>query len=238
MAKELDGLVRKLKDRGPSTRWSAAKSLGMLGDARAVRPLTTNLKDEDEYAQAAVVEALVKLNATYAMERLDALLNANEARKSIAAARRFVRIKAALRDYDIPRSVVEVLRKDVNGLILWAEDDDDIAEMVEVLLEDYFRIIRVLDGSDVINLARTNIFDIILLDIMMPFTNGREVVIQLKEEKSIQHIPVVICSVIWWNGNYWPGVEAAVFKPFDPYTFRDMLKQIMHNVKLGIYGED
>ena len=45
--KDIEGLIKALKDKDSDVREEAAEALGEIGDDRAVEPLTKALKDED-----------------------------------------------------------------------------------------------------------------------------------------------------------------------------------------------
>ena len=49
--KDVEGLIRALKDEDIYVRRSAAEALGKIGDKRAVGPLIEALKDEYSYVQ-------------------------------------------------------------------------------------------------------------------------------------------------------------------------------------------
>jgi len=80
-----------------------------------------------------------------------------------------------------------------NFTVLLAEDDDDIAEFVKVLLEEKgVTVNRVANGQLAIDLLSKDQFDLILLDLHMPILSGYDVVRQLREEGN--NTPVVIMS--------------------------------------------
>ena len=66
--------IAALKDADKNVRYTAAKALGEIGDARAIDPLVMALKDADYYVRVKAVEALVKIGDV-AVEPLIAALN-------------------------------------------------------------------------------------------------------------------------------------------------------------------
>ena len=58
----IDGLVAALKDNDAGVRRLAAASLGRIGNARAVLPLTELLKDPDVRVRRAAMEAVAEIN--------------------------------------------------------------------------------------------------------------------------------------------------------------------------------
>lgn len=57
-----------------------------------------------------------------------------------------------------------------------------------------FIVVRADDGGKGVEMAKAEIPDIILLDLMLPVMNGFEVLKRVKKDKSTQDIPVVILS--------------------------------------------
>ncbi len=79
--------------------------------------------------------------------------------------------------------------------ILIAEDEDILCKVLEEKFEDEnFKVITASTGDVVIDLARKNKPDIILLDILIPKLNGIEVLAKLKKDDSLKSIPVIMIS--------------------------------------------
>ncbi len=56
------------------------------------------------------------------------------------------------------------------------------------------RVISVGDGNEALRVAREDLPDLILLDIMLPKMTGPEVLEVLKKESTTLHIPVIVLS--------------------------------------------
>ncbi|MBA3533598.1 MAG: response regulator [Ardenticatenales bacterium] len=52
------------------------------------------------------------------------------------------------------------------------------------------------DGRQALELLRTQPFDIVLLDVLMPHMNGYQVLEQMKADTTLRHIPVIIISAL------------------------------------------
>ena len=79
--------------------------------------------------------------------------------------------------------------------ILIAEDEDILCKVLEEKFEDEnFKVITASTGDIVIDLARKNKPDMILLDILMPKLNGIDVLAKLKKDDSLKSIPVIMIS--------------------------------------------
>jgi adenylate cyclase len=75
---------------------------------------------------------------------------------------------------------------------------DDVADNVEILrvrLESLgYEVVVASDGEQALAKARETLPDLILLDIMMPKVDGLEVVKELKADKSLPFIPVILVT--------------------------------------------
>ena len=68
--------------------------------------------------------------------------------------------------------------------ILLVEDDDDIADLLELHLTDAGHAVDVVgDGDDGLAQALTEAYDLIVLDIMLPGTDGFDICRRLRQEK-------------------------------------------------------
>ena len=76
--------------------------------------------------------------------------------------------------------------------ILVVEDEESLARFVELeLLHEGYNVSKSFDGREALELAISNDYDLILLDIMLPGINGLEVLRRLNNEKSI---PVILLT--------------------------------------------
>jgi signal transduction histidine kinase/DNA-binding response OmpR family regulator len=75
-------------------------------------------------------------------------------------------------------------------------DDDPVAiKLIETVLgEKGFTVVGALSGGDGVQAARTQQPDVIILDLLMPETDGFEVIERLRAEPSTAEIPIVILT--------------------------------------------
>ena len=76
--------------------------------------------------------------------------------------------------------------------ILYAEDDETIAFLIQDSLENHYEIERFSDGKSAFEAFKTKDFDICLLDIMMPEVNGFELAEQIRNQNT--EIPIIFTS--------------------------------------------
>lgn len=101
--------------------------------------------------------------------------------------------------------------------ILIVEDNKDVNQMLaETLQEAGYETKSVYTGLDGLKEAKTNNYQMILLDIMLPYKSGDEV---LKEVRTFSDIPVIILSAKDMIGTKIDllklGADDYITKPFD-----------------------
>lgn len=121
------------------------------------------------------------------------------------------------------------------GKILIVEDDRDIVEMVEYnLKEQGYETVSVLNGQKGIELAKKEQPDLIILDIMLPVTDGFEVCRILKNDQRTSNIPIIILSAKSQETDKVVGLELGaddyVTKPFSP---RELIARIRAILRRG-----
>jgi len=80
--------------------------------------------------------------------------------------------------------------------ILIIDDDRTLCRLLEKRLTSQgFECVDVLNGRDGIKAAQEELPDMILLDLMLPDMNGRDVLRELKDDSRTKDIPVIFISV-------------------------------------------
>ncbi|BAU55076.1 response regulator transcription factor [Mucilaginibacter gotjawali] len=117
--------------------------------------------------------------------------------------------------------------------ILVIEDNDDIRENTCELLElEGYKAITAIDGNSGIIVAKEQLPDIILCDIMMPEANGYEVCTALKDDPLTASIPFIFISASVEKKAIDVGISLGaveyIQKPFDPQELFDALKRCLN----------
>ncbi len=113
--------------------------------------------------------------------------------------------------------------------ILIADDEPDIVELIKrYALREGFEVKAVGDGQKAVELCRKEDFDIIIMDVMMPDTDGFTASKKIRESKDI---PILMLSA---RGSEYDklfgfdaGVDDYVTKPFSPKELMARIKVIL-----------
>lgn len=102
--------------------------------------------------------------------------------------------------------------------LLVVDDDRAIRELVKRLMVRHgFVIDTAADGQDAWPLIAENVYDAVLLDLMMPNLNGFDLVDRLRREKP-SLLPRIVVMTAFSRGGKVPiveGVHSILRKPFD-----------------------
>jgi adenylate cyclase len=83
------------------------------------------------------------------------------------------------------------------GSLLVIDDDPVVRSMLSRSLEEgSHRVATAKDGREGLDMARAEAFDVILLDVLMPGLDGYEVLEELKKDRTLHHIPVVMITAL------------------------------------------
>ena len=119
----------------------------------------------------------------------------------------------------------------VKPTILLVDDEPLNVELLEGSLSDDYRILKAYSGTDALIMARKNLPDLILLDIMMPDINGYEVCSQLKIDEKTRYIPIVMITILKEKPDRIKAMEAGaddfLSKPVDVYELTVRVKSLI-----------
>lgn len=126
---------------------------------------------------------------------------------------------------------------DNKSRILVVDDEERIRRLIRMYLErEDFLIEEAENGKDALDLALTNDYDLILLDIMMPEMDGIEVCEALRKEKTT---PVIMLTAKGEEANRVQGFEVGaddyIVKPFSPREVILRVKAILRRVTSSNY---
>ncbi len=113
--------------------------------------------------------------------------------------------------------------------ILIVEDDLEMLNLYQAVLRDVFETIPATNGKEAVELAVTEVPDLILMDIMMPVMGGLEALALIKENPTATTIPVILLSALSdyedIRRGYSMGAKYYITKPFTR-------KELLNGIKL------
>ncbi len=116
--------------------------------------------------------------------------------------------------------------------ILVIDDDMAINELIKVNLElAYYSVITAYDGNKGYALAKQELPDLIVLDVMMPEVDGYTVAKRIRENETTKDIPIIMLTALNMLQNkaqgYDIGVDDYLVKPFEMEELKMRIKALL-----------
>lgn len=118
------------------------------------------------------------------------------------------------------------------------EDNELNMKLFHDLLEAHgIGVVQTRDGRGVLDLARAEKPDLILMDIQLPEVSGLDVTRWLKEDADLKSIPVIAITAFAMKGDEEKirecGCEDYISKPISVMHFLDKVKKYLHPETAG-----
>jgi len=130
----------------------------------------------------------------------------------------------------------QVHTKTIANIIL-AEDDIDDQNIFQIALEEIDSSIQtqfVSNGRELLDLLQTHKPDLLFLDLDMPYKNGLECLIEIKNDPKLESIPVIVFSSTTKPSNIQTAYEMGAHLFFiKPPIYSDYLSSIKAIFKLN-----
>lgn len=113
--------------------------------------------------------------------------------------------------------------------ILLAEDDRFLRKAAEAVLRRHgLTVIAAADGEQALDLARRELPDLVLLDLIMPKLQGFEVLRRLKQDPATAPIPVMILSNLGQERDIQQAMAAGALAYFvkSNLSLEDLVKRV------------
>ena len=116
--------------------------------------------------------------------------------------------------------------------ILIVDDEQNIRNILDFsLAAEGYQVIEACDGHEAMILALAERPDLIILDVMMPYTDGFEVCRRLKKDMRTSTIPVIMLTAKNSRDDRRRGenmkADAYITKPFSPRRLLDTVQSFL-----------
>jgi two-component system alkaline phosphatase synthesis response regulator PhoP/two-component system response regulator VicR len=105
--------------------------------------------------------------------------------------------------------------------ILACDDEAGILQLIRVNLERAgYEVVTATDGRDALGKIRTERPDLVILDVMMPYTDGFGVLQQIRASAQTRELPVLLLTARSSDADtlraWQEGADCYLTKPFNP----------------------
>jgi signal transduction histidine kinase/DNA-binding response OmpR family regulator len=116
--------------------------------------------------------------------------------------------------------------------MLIVEDNQELLNFYRELFSDIYTVITAGDGKKGLEMAKTQLPDIIVSDVMMPEMTGTELARKLKASLDTCHIPLLLLTAKTGKEaqleGYNSGADLYVEKPFHPVLMRKQISNLLN----------
>jgi signal transduction histidine kinase len=118
--------------------------------------------------------------------------------------------------------------------ILWADDNADMRDYVRRLLADHYEVREAADGAAALQMAREEVPDLVLSDIMMPVLDGVGLLRALREDPRTKMVPVILLSARAGEDAAVQGLESGADDYLvKPFAARELLARVRTHLDLA-----
>ena len=120
--------------------------------------------------------------------------------------------------------------------LLIIDDNNDIRQYERTLLQDIYIVLEASDGKEGLEIAKKEIPDLVICDVMMPVMDGLEFTEQLKTYTATSHIPVIMLTAKNLEEHraegYEHGADSYITKPFHSKVLLARIDNLLKQRKL------
>ena len=126
--------------------------------------------------------------------------------------------------------------------ILACDDEKHIVRLVQVNLERAgYEVITAGDGKEALQKVEEETPDLVVLDVMMPYMDGFEVLQSMRRNPATRDIPVIMLTAKAQDADVFKGwqsgVDCYLTKPFNPMELIAFVKRIFKSLEDASGGD-
>ena len=120
--------------------------------------------------------------------------------------------------------------------LLIVDDNNDIRQYERTILQDGYIVLEASNGKEGLEIAKKEIPELVVCDVMMPVMDGLEFTEQLKIDTATSHIPVIMLTAKNLEEHraegYEHGVDSYITKPFSSKVLLARIDNLLKQRKL------
>jgi len=125
--------------------------------------------------------------------------------------------------------------------ILTVDDEKHIVRLIQVNLERHgYEVVTAYDGREALQKVDEERPDLVILDVMMPYMDGFEVLQNLKRNPETRDIPVIMLTAKAQDADVFKGwqsgVDCYLTKPFNPMELISFVQRIFKSLEQDDFG--
>lgn len=125
--------------------------------------------------------------------------------------------------------------------ILTVDDEKHIVRLIQVNLERHgYEVVTAFDGREALQKVDEERPDLVILDVMMPYMDGFEVLQNLKRNPGTRDIPVIMLTAKAQDADVFKGwqsgVDCYLTKPFNPMELISFVQRIFKSLEQDDFG--
>ncbi len=118
--------------------------------------------------------------------------------------------------------------------ILIADDELSVRRLLRRLLSKEYTVVEAENGAAAVEMVKNQKIDLILMDIMMPETDGLSAAYTIKQNAATSQIPIVMVTAINHSLNKKLsegviGADSYITKPFNNKELLTTVKELLNN---------
>ena len=126
--------------------------------------------------------------------------------------------------------------------ILVVDDERHIVRLIQVNLERQgYNVVTAHDGKEALEKVASEKPDLVVLDVMMPYMDGFEVLRNLRRDPATAELPVIMLTAKAQDQDvlrgWQEGVDMYLTKPFNPQELITFVKRIFRSRETGEDGD-
>lgn len=118
-------------------------------------------------------------------------------------------------------------------ILMVVEDNLDICQYLQLVLQSDYQILFAYNGLNALEQLKTQVPDLIITDLMMPFMNGFELITNLKKQDKFRHIPIITLTARSEMSDKLEalriGVDDYLVKPFNTNELKIRIENLLKN---------